>query len=341
MARIILFAPNVHIGGGLVLLLPIIDSLRGSNALMILDWRVKSHYRDIDKQLTMLVRPTIYSRLKAEFKLRRVSTDADIILCFHSLPPILTTKSTIYIYLHNKHFLFTPLWKHHATGAKVWLRILFEKIVLIIFYHRAKKIIVQTNSMKIIASTLFDNTVPIDVFPYAELNKSNIETSMKKNDFIYISHGSKHKNHSNLILAWVLLAKRGIYPRLTLTINETETNIMDLLYSSVAEFDVKIETIGFLNHSEIYKECSMSCALIFPSFTESFGLPLIEADSLGLPIIAPELDYVRDVCRPVETFDPHSPISIMRAVLRFMDIKEELPKIGSPDEFVEYLRGDL
>jgi len=51
-------------------------------------------------------------------------------------------------------------------------------------------------------------------------------------------------------------------------------------------------------------------------------LPLIEAREANIDIIAPELDYVRDVVCPVETFDPLSPISIARAVKRYLGIPE-------------------
>jgi len=39
-----------------------------------------------------------------------------------------------------------------------------------------------------------------------------------------------------------------------------------------------------------------------------------------LQILAPELDYVRDVIDPAQTFDPNSPTSIARAVLRHLKI---------------------
>ena len=39
---------------------------------------------------------------------------------------------------------------------------------------------------------------------------------------------------------------------------------------------------------------------------------------LDLPIPASELDYVRDVVNPVETFDAGSAVSIARAVRRFL-----------------------
>ena len=79
--------------------------------------------------------------------------------------------------------------------------------------------------------------------------------------------------------------------------------------------------------------------MIFPSTSESFGLPLIEATHAGLPILASELDYVRDVCSPVQTFDPTSPVSIARAVKRFLAAPEPALQLRSPQEFWRELLG--
>ena len=50
-------------------------------------------------------------------------------------------------------------------------------------------------------------------------------------------------------------------------------------------------------------------------------LPLLEAQQLSMPILAPELDYVRDVVEPNETFNADSPTSMARAVMRHMNIE--------------------
>jgi glycosyltransferase involved in cell wall biosynthesis len=81
---------------------------------------------------------------------------------------------------------------------------------------------------------------------------------------------------------------------------------------------VRIQNLGELQHERliaIYQTCG---ALIYPSCFESFGLPLIEARRAGLAVLAPELDYVRDIIDPEETFEPRSPVSIARAVKRYM-----------------------
>ena len=81
----------------------------------------------------------------------------------------------------------------------------------------------------------------------------------------------------------------------------------------------------------------VSGALIFPSLRESFGLPLVEATKLKVPILASELDFVYDVCQPAETFDPKSPRSIARAVKRFKNIITSIRKVQDPAAFVDYI----
>ena len=82
---------------------------------------------------------------------------------------------------------------------------------------------------------------------------------------------------------------------------------------------VGVGNVGVLPHDRLLAMYRASGALIYPSSFESFGLPLIEARQAGLPVLAPELDYVRDVIDPDETFDPRSPISIARAVRRYLE----------------------
>jgi glycosyltransferase involved in cell wall biosynthesis len=88
------------------------------------------------------------------------------------------------------------------------------------------------------------------------------------------------------------------------------------------------------NMEELY---SQSHALIFPSLSESLGLPLLEASLRNLPIVASEKDFVRDSVVPVETFDPLSHVSIARSVMRFMKINENHEKIHNTKDIIDLL----
>ena len=64
-------------------------------------------------------------------------------------------------------------------------------------------------------------------------------------------------------------------------------------------------------------------------------MPLLEAEAMGLPVIASEMDYVRDVIVPAETFDPHSAVSISRAVRRFLSLAEPPVETITSSDFLK------
>ena len=100
---------------------------------------------------------------------------------------------------------------------------------------------------------------------------------------------------------------------------------------------LRIQNVGVLSHERVLAMYRASGALIYPSSFESFGLPLLEARQAGLPVLAPELDYVRDVTDPDETFDPRSPISIARAVRRYLDGRTQAPEPRGAEALLGYV----
>ena len=65
----------------------------------------------------------------------------------------------------------------------------------------------------------------------------------------------------------------------------------------------------------------------------------MEAAALGVPILASERDFVRDVCVPVERFDPESAVSICRAVRRFLEQPEPVLQACDAAEFLLQVEG--
>jgi glycosyltransferase involved in cell wall biosynthesis len=136
--------------------------------------------------------------------------------------------------------------------------------------------------------------------------------------FFYPADGSPHKNQRNLLDAWALLARAGWYPTLQLTLSGREWEALQEGGAHQSAPSPSIVNLGRLSRDDALATMRAASALVFPSTLESFGLPLVEARALGVPIVASERDFVRDVCDPVQTFDPSSPRSIAAAVARFM-----------------------
>ena len=105
----------------------------------------------------------------------------------------------------------------------------------------------------------------------------------------------------------------------------------------MAQYRLKVENSGNLPLKQMKRLYAQAGALIYPSTFESFGLPLIEARQAGLVVLASELDYVRDVLDPDETFDPGSAVSIARAVKRFLGIEEPSLPLQSATGFWKQL----
>jgi hypothetical protein len=102
-------------------------------------------------------------------------------------------------------------------------------------------------------------------------------------------------------------------------------------------YALNVTNIGVVEHERIKYLFHHVGALIYPSTFESFGLPLIEARQENLTILASELDYVRDIVDPEQSFDPYSPVSIARATKRHLNLKEPKLPLLSAVEFTQYL----
>ena len=328
--KVILFAPNVHIGGGFVLLKLLLSAWPAGQPLYaVLDARAQAAL-EMPENITVLqwVKPSVLARARAELVLRNASAEGDDVLCFHGLPPLLRNAARVVVFLQNRlYFGLTPL---SIFSLRTALRLAVELRWSRYLRFRVTEYLVQTPTMKrdlIRWFTLGHPGAPrpqVSVLPFmapVEPGNGGLETGDEW-DFVYVSSGDAHKNHRRLIDAWCELAQQGIRPRLALTLNPLDDALLRHVDVMRAEFGVEIHNLGQLPHSQVLGLYRHAKALIFPSLTESFGLPLLEAQQLGLPILASELDYVRDVCEPVQTFDPQSAQSIARAVQRFLKLPE-------------------
>ena len=56
-----------------------------------------------------------------------------------------------------------------------------------------------------------------------------------------------------------------------------------------------VRELGNLDDQDMFALIGKARALLFPSFTEGFGLPLMEAAELGVPVIASDLDVFHEI----------------------------------------------
>lgn len=337
---IILFAPNIYSGGGLVLLKELLKYCPPNKTLSaFVDIR---NYDKLTFPSHVKIRwlsAHILSYLTSQFKLYLESSEDCTIICFNSLPPLFPTRGKVIVFLQNR--LLIEDLSNEQYPLKTSVSLMVKRLIIWLFRYRVSEYIVQTNSMEQLLNKWSGEAKPplVKIIPFASTIKPVLSKSPPKNisdyTFLYIADGLPHKNHERLLNAWCILHSKNIKPKLLLTIWPTDSTLLKYISQIVTSRDIQIENIGNLSHTELLSVLADCDALIYPSLIESFGLPLIEAHQLNKPIIAGELDYIRDVCMPTHTFDPYSPISIARAVRRFMSIDEEIVEAGSAGAFWE------
>lgn len=329
--ELIVQACNIHSGGGAVLLKDLINSLSNKiETALILDERFNCDLEESEKIKIFRIKPTIFGRLKADLILKRISCESSRILCFGSLPPLHRSSGSVFLFIQNR-FIVDKNQLLFNLPVKVILRLLMERLWFRLGLKNADVLIVQTQSMKVALDLQgLHNAVVMPFRNLSELNKKFVNVS-KRFDFIYLASGEPHKNHKILIEAWCMLAEFSFYPSLCLTLDpEIDREVCELIARKKIKSCINIINVGRVSNEEGLFFLSQSACLIFPSLVESFGIPLAEATALGIPIIASEEDFVREVAEPIQTFNPRSAVSICRSVLRFRGVKTSRePTVGA------------
>lgn len=171
---------------------------------------------------------------------------------------------------------------------------------------------------------LCDNTsivVQIPSIKEAFLRKFNIPRNkiyvippqIEKNDFsaiqsinfqdekvhlLYPATSFIYKNHAILFkaLRYLMLNEKEIFSKmcLHLTLNSHD-NVKEYALVKKMGIDSAVIFEGSIPFNKLLRYYKSADVLLFPSFIESFGLPLLEAAGSGMAIVAADLPYAHDV----------------------------------------------
>lgn len=209
------------------------------------------------------------------------------------------------LFLHDKHW--NPLEgreRKYAFYKYIYPRFIFA------FTKQTTQFVVQTewmrnaliNKFRVPQSNVF-NCKP-DIVPWS---KNNIALDNKSDNdglrLFYPATGEIFKNHL-LILESILLLHRTFQESgkklklnviFTLDVSpELNTHIYSYLneHSSIEQYCNFTGTISYEQVKCYYDSCDV---VIFPSYIESFGLPLLEAAMLGIQVISLNTGFAKEV----------------------------------------------
>jgi glycosyltransferase involved in cell wall biosynthesis len=115
--------------------------------------------------------------------------------------------------------------------------------------------------------------------------------------FVFVSTIEPRKNHQMLLEVWLKLAMQlgNAAPRLIIIGQKGwgYQEVTDLLAKS-ADLQRLVTHVHDCTDAELTNYLHHAQALLFPSFTEGFGMPVVEALAHGLPVIASNLPVFRE-----------------------------------------------
>jgi glycosyltransferase involved in cell wall biosynthesis len=226
-----------------------------------------------------------------------------------------TTKWPFY-YRFKRLVYGLVVWWGLVRALKVLVPSQFVKRQLIVKYHCSIEKVVVTHE----AADLYGGGVYKSWGPY----------------LLYVGSMYPHKNLERLVKAFIEIKKEGIFSgdlvlagkddyfskRLQQEIKNYGEYAQEIIFPATKTRD------AYIADSDLIIFYQNATALVFPSLSEGFGLPPLEAMNLRCPVVASCASSVPEVCGDAALyFDPRS----------VEDIKEKLKKIITD----ETLRQDL
>lgn len=177
--------------------------------------------------------------------------------------------------------------------------------------NKVRKVIVQTEWVKEGFNKNFNYSIYDIAVVRPEIKKINVDSikSIPKNKFriFYPATPLVYKNHKIIIEALGLLKKEKDIEDIEciFTFDKSENLELDSLIKKYG-LEESIKLVGKIPYKKVLEYYKSSDLLVFPSYLETLGLPLLEAQQFNLPIVALDLPYVREVVgnyRKVEFLD--------------------------------------
>ena len=297
---ILIDATFVNSKGGVNVLKKLIFSINSSKQhhfILFLDYRLKSSLNlNVNNFEIYYLKNNLFVRQLYFFKYRKkIST----IFSLGNIPLIFTGKRYQITY-NMQYFIFDSSSIMNWSKQFIW--IIKSHIIKSLFWISDSDVAVQTSAMKnLFINNLGFSSDKIFIYPvFTELKKNNFINF--RNKFIYLSSGEEYKNIDFLLDAFIIHSKKYPKSSLVLTVSKVYKKLFNRIKKLIIQ-GYKINNFELVDHKTAIDLLKKNFILVHSSSVESFGLVLLEASQIGNAIIAPNLNYVHEVCIPTLTYN--------------------------------------
>lgn len=254
--------------------------------------------------------------------IRRFLSKRKDVLFFCSYPPFVKQKNSL-VYFHSSFFINPfKFLKNNKISNKTKATRIFIYYLIKFFNKNVDYFYCQTKFIEQELLSSF-NGIRVKINPFYNSTDldglKNKEKGTPEFDFFYPATPDVHKNYFKLFDAIKILGKQRKVI-LAVTIPEKALNYIEYLNDVNTDLGYNaIVNLGRVSKNEVLDCYLKSKAMIFPSLEESLGLPLIEATTIGCPIIGSDLPYIYNVVENPIVFNPLDINDIAEKMNRFLN----------------------
>ncbi|MCI8664259.1 MAG: glycosyltransferase family 4 protein [Hungatella sp.] len=203
------------------------------------------------------------------------------------------------VYLHLPFILTDHKFDIRTDGKKLWL---YQNVISKSIFRSLRNVnmtIVQTHWMKEALTEKAGVSAEKITILQPDITNNQIlqytDTDKNRKRFFYPATAFTYKNHMTILKALDYVQRSGFTDyEMIFTIREQENRYTKELYEFVLKHRLRVKFGGQISRDNVFKMYAQSI-LLFPSYVESFGLPLLEARLSGTYVLASDCPFSREI----------------------------------------------
>lgn len=239
------------------------------------------------------------------------------------LPPILTKKTVLL--MQDARYFSDSFRAAHSRKGKERARFRFKQLWAFHSVRTADMVVVQTKTLANSIVKRIPSVAPrLRVVPHGPGYLDKAPPCLVRPprygeplELLCVSLFRAYKDFSTLVRALKVLCDARVPARLHLTLDGSDPEVHQL-WRCARELDVDGHMVnhGELESKQLSELYRSSHVFVFSSISESFGFPLIEAMSFGMPVFAADTAVNREICEGAATYFPPGDAAALGELLR-------------------------
>ncbi len=164
-----------------------------------------------------------------------------------------------------------------------------------------------------------------DIFKPGDAGAARARVAMygvTKPFLLFVSSLWPYKNCEGLLRAWAIERARLGGRQLAIVGGGADEKYVASLHALAAELGISPDVVfvGQLGLGETVPFYRAADALVYPSFNETFGLPILEAMACGCPVVTSDTSSMPEIAGGAAVLcDPGEPLAIAQAIAKVID----------------------